>query len=144
MTHYKETKRNIENILGIKAKNIMAQAENMAEKPISACCIAGEKYTIYLFKTSEIEYDVRENGDDYTVYDSVLYYAVETGSRLPVSWPHSCRGQRYDLKCVGYNYRIKSTIIEEDTPQTHTDREIMWALYNCSHMGHFEEASLFD
>ena len=136
MTQYKKTKKELEAILGVKAENIIEKAGHMG---LAACCIANEKYTVYIFKTSEIEYE-----GEYTIPDKVSYYAVETKSRLPVSWSHSCRGQRHDLKRIGHNYNIDATVIDEDNPQTHNDRMIMWALYNCAHMGHFTEESLFD
>lgn len=131
MTTYKETKHEIEKILGVKAKNIYDVAQHMAEKPSAACCIANEKYSIYLFKTSEIEYD------SVTVYDTVLYYAIETSSKLPVSWHYNKIG--LNEKYTGYNYAIKTVEIENTI-----DEKLMFALCNCSHMGHFEETSLFD
>ena len=141
MTQYKETKRELENILGVKAKNIMSRAENMAEHPISACVISNEKYTIYLFKMSEIKYDIRPERD-YTEYDRVSYYAVETGTRLPVSWTHS--RNTGDRKMVGTTHHIEYEVINFEDREN-LDRKLLFALYNCAHMGHyFTEEHLFD
>lgn len=123
MTTYKHIKRRLENICGSKFRMLSLNSVKLNDFGAThASRLSSPKYTFTIF------------GDD---RDNVWYYAVETDSRLPVSWHRESKNCARNCKRTGFNYSI-----EESEIFAKEDYAIMQILDVAGHLGHFDESVL--
>lgn len=123
MTIYKHIKRNLENICGGKFKCLPLNSIKSNDFGAThASRLVTPKYTFNILADNR---------------DNVWYYAVETDSRLPVSWHRESKNCSRNCKRTGFNYDI-----EEREISTQEDYDIMQTLQCVGHLGHFDESVL--
>ena len=127
MNEYTEVKHSLERIMGGKFKCLptMLLSETECDMFIHAAVMTTSTYTFYLFSDG---------------YKHVYYHAVETDTRLPVSWHRESRRCEHDCKRTGYNYGITEKLLD---CRDDKDYKIMRILNSVMHCGHYSEKELF-
>lgn len=127
MTYYTGVKTALEEVMGGKFKCLptMLLSDTECSMFIRAAVMVSQEYTFYIFEDT--------NGN-------VYYHAVETASRLPVSWHRESKSCDHNCKFTGYNYGITLTPLDDYRDK---DYKIMRILGAAMHCGHYSEKELF-